>query len=81
MQEGEISDDVVPCSYHTVADAEFPVVTSDGNKDNTERASITSTILMFMGISVAAYVGVFIRIGVSFYKIWKIESNYVSENT
>ena len=35
-------------------------------------------LLTFLAIAVAAYIGAYIRIGISFYKIWKIETSYVS---
>jgi hypothetical protein len=37
-----------------------------------------SSLLTFCGISLAAIIGVFTRIGFGYYKIWSIETNYVS---
>lgn len=36
-----------------------------------------TSFLTFCGIAIAAIIGVFVRIGFGYYKIWKIETNYV----
>ena len=42
------------------------------NKENVER------VLLFFAISIGAYLGSYIRFGMSYYKIWHTETNYVS---
>jgi hypothetical protein len=37
-------------------------------------------ILLFLGISVAAYCGAYIRVGIGYYEIWRIETNYVRKS-
>jgi hypothetical protein len=34
-------------------------------------------LLLFCAIGIAAYVGSLIRVGISYYRIWKTETNYV----
>jgi hypothetical protein len=63
------SKEVVPLS-----DIKVTNVTVDSIKE----MELVENILLFMGISLGAYIGSFIRIGISYYKIWRIETNYVS---
>jgi hypothetical protein len=39
--------------------------------------NLLNSLLTFVGIAIAAIIGVFIRIGFGYYKIWKIDTNYV----
>ncbi len=43
------------------------------------KLDLGENVLTFMAICVAAYVGSFIRVGISYYRIWKTETNYVSD--
>ena len=36
------------------------------------------SIILFLGIAVAAILGAYVRIGIGYYKIWRTETNYVS---
>jgi hypothetical protein len=54
------------------------IIPMNGTKTSTEELEMIENILLFMGISLGAYIGSFIRIGVTYYKIWKTETNYVS---
>jgi hypothetical protein len=47
------------------------------NTKNTKPFNLFNSLLTFVGIAIAAIIGVFIRIGFGYYKIWKIDTNYV----
>lgn len=42
-----------------------------------ESSNFFNSFLIFAGIAIAAIIGVFIRIGFGYYKIWKTDTNYV----
>ena len=48
----------------------IPVARNDLN-------SAFASFLLFCGIGTAAIIGAYIRVGVSYFKIWRIETNYV----
>jgi hypothetical protein len=50
---------------------------STGSTSPHDQIDWKVTLLTFCGISIAAILGVFTRIGFGYYKIWAIETNYV----
>ncbi len=61
-----------------LSDDPEPGVKPTSNKTPNGEMKRFEHILLFMGISLGAYIGSFIRIGISYYKIWRTETNYVS---
>lgn len=53
------------------------------NQENKKRQEnyekFLCQMLIFICISMSAVVGVFVRIGISYYRIWLIDTNYVRE--
>ncbi len=75
LEVGEIGDENE--ENNATPDDVRSVITPPQKDDGT---GIIESLLIFIGIGIGAYVGVFIRVGISYYKIWKTETNYVSGN-
>lgn len=37
-----------------------------------------SDFTIFFSLSIASYIGAFIRVGIGYYKVWSVDVNYVS---
>ena len=61
---------------HDVVEAEEKSVVLEKNDNHLSKINCMYEVLLFFGISIAAICGAFIRIGISYYNIWRIETNY-----
>lgn len=67
---------------HFLGEEKIPEEVETGEKPSAKKDSNLSKfnwideLLLFCGISVAAIYGAFVRIGISYYNIWRIETNY-----
>jgi hypothetical protein len=50
--------------------------TSSPRSNKKLHAYIYEGFLIWCGISIAAYFGAYIRVGISYFKVWKFESNF-----
>lgn len=47
-------------------------------KPISNQVSLKASFIQFCAIGFAALLGAYIRVGISYYRIWKTETNYVS---
>jgi hypothetical protein len=53
-------------------------VESSSTKEVKRKVVLNNELLIFCGISICAVIGAYLRVGVSYFKIWHTETNYVS---